>query len=125
MNNNQDENRSELKAEAVSFKVGEPLNLEQRATMYKELVHSMESFRKMDELFDERFPKDTPDRNVKRAFAMASTMAEFLVEHLEKHGCTVNMDADAMQGVLTPLLLPGPAIACEAIQEVDAYIRNK
>ena len=125
MNNNQDENRSDLKAEAMSFKVGEPLDLEQRATMYRALVRSMVSFRKMDELFDKRFPKDTPDRNVKRAFAMASTMAEYLVEYLEKHGCTVNMDADAMQGVLTPLLLPGPAIACEAIQEVEAYIKDK
>lgn len=124
-NNNENENyKSRLNIEAKSFTINEPLGDEQRALMYSEIITTMEKFHAMDNLFNERFPEDIPDRNVKRAFAMASSMAEFAVEFLEKNGCCINMDSAAMQGALTPLLLPGPIIACDAIDEVDAYIKE-
>lgn len=125
--NNSNENekpKSRLDVKAKSFSMNEPLNDEQRALMYSEIITTMENFRKLESMFDTWFPKDTPDRNVKRAFAMASRMAEFVVEFLEKNGCCINMDSAAMQGTLTSLLLPGPIIACEAISEVDAYIKE-
>lgn len=125
--NNSNENekpKSRLNVMAKSFSMNEPLDDEQRALMYSEIITTMENFRKLDSMFDKRFPKDTPDRNVKRTFAMASRMAEFVVEFLEKNGCCINMDSAAMQGTLTSLLLPGPIIACEAISEVDAYIKE-
>lgn len=125
--NNNDENKkpkSSLNVKAKSFNIEEPLDDEQRVLMYGEIITTMENFRKLDSMFDKRFPKDTPDRNVKRAFAMASNMAEFVVEFLEKNGCCINMDSAAMQGTLTSLLLPGPIIACDAIDEVDAYIKE-
>lgn len=127
MNNSNENNerKSEIKVEPRAFKVSEPLGSEQRVLMYREVLNTMEKFHAMDILFDKRFPEDIPDRNVKRAFAMASKMAEFVVEYLEKTGCCINMDSQAMQGVLTPLLLPGPIIACDAISEVDSYINNK
>ena len=126
MNNNENnERKSEIKVEAKSFNVHEPLDPIQRGMMYGEIINTMDKFQSMDKLFEERFPEDIPDRNVKRAFAMASKMAEFVVEYLEKNGCCINMDTAAMQGVLTPLLLPGPIIACDAISEVDSYINNK
>ena len=124
-NNENNERKSEIKAEAKSFKVHEPLDPVQRGLMYGEIINTMKKFRLMDKLFDERFPEDIPDRNVKRAFAMASNMAEFVIEYLEKNGCCINMDSQAMQGVLTLLLLPGPIIACNAISEVDSYFNRK
>lgn len=123
-NNENEESKNGLNVQAKSINVNEPLDDEQRVLMYKEIIVAMENFRKLDTLFDERFPKDVPDRNVKRAFAMASNMAEFVVEFLEKNGCCINMDSVAMQGTLTSLLLPGPIIACNAIDEVDAYIKE-
>lgn len=123
--NNNDENKkpkSSLNVKAKSFNIKEPLDDEQRVLMYGEIITTMENFRKLDSMFDKQFPKDTPDRNVKRAFAMASNMAEFAVEFLEKNGCCINMDSAAMQGILTSLLLPGPIIACDAISEVDDCI---
>ena len=126
MNNNENnERKSEIKVEAKSFNVHEPLDPIQRGMMYGEIINTMDKFQSMDRLFEERFPENIPDRNVKRAFAMASKMAEFVVEYLEKSGCCINMDSQAMQGVLTPLLLPGPIIACDAISEVDSYINNE
>lgn len=125
--NNDNENekhKSGLNVESKSFNVNEPLDDEQRVLMYKEIVVTMERFRDLDTLFDKRFPKDIPDRNVKRAFAMASQMAEFVVEFLEKNGCCINMDSAAMQGALTSLLLPGPIIACDVIPEVKAYMEE-
>lgn len=125
--NNSNENekpKSRLNVKAKSVNMNEPLDDEQRVLMYNEIITTMENFRKLDSMFDKRFPKDTPDRNVKRAFAMASRMAEFVVEFLENNGCCINMDSAAMQGTLTSLLLPGPIIACEAISEVDAYIKE-
>ena len=125
--NNENENNNEnsgLRAVSKSFNINEPLDDEQRVLMYKEIITTMENFRKLDSMFDKRFPKDIPDRNVKRAFAMASNMAEFVVEFLEKNGCCINMDSAAMQGTLTSLLLPGPIIACDAIQEVENYIKE-
>ena len=125
--NNENENNNEnsgLRAVSKSFNINEPLDDEQRVLMYKEIITTMENFRKLDSMFDKRFPKDIPDRNVKRAFAMASNMAEFVVEFLEKNGCCINMDSAAMQGTLTSLLLPGPIIACDAIQEVEANIKE-
>ena len=122
--NENEKHRSGLRAVSKSFNVNEPLDDEQRVLMYKEIITTMENFRRFDLMFDERFPKDTPDRNVKRAFAMASNMAEFVVEFLEKNGCCINMDSAAMQGALTSLLLPGPIIACDAIDEVDAYMKE-
>lgn len=125
--NNSNENekpKSRLNVKAKSFNMNEPLDDEQRVLMYGEIITTMENFRKLDSMFDKRFPKDIPDRKVKRAFAMASRMAEFVVEFLEKNGCCINMDSAAMQGTLTSLLLPGPIIACEAISEVDAYIKE-
>ena len=124
MNNDNEEHKSGLRAVSKSFNVNEPLDDEQRVLMYKEIVVTMERFRDIDTLYDKRFPKDIPDRKVKRAFAMASQMAEFVVEFLEKNGCCINMDSAAMQGTLTSLLLPGPIIACDAIQEVEAYIKE-
>ena len=126
MNNNNEINNenSGLRAVSKSFNINEPLDDEQRVLMYKEIITTMENFRKLDSMFDKRFPKDIPDRNVKRAFAMASNMAEFVVEFLEKNGCCINMDSAAMQGTLTSLLLPGPIIACDAIQEVENYIKE-
>ena len=126
MNNNNENNNenSGLRAVSKSFNINEPLDDEQRVIMYKEIITTMENFRKLDSMFDKRFPKDIPDRNVKRAFAMASQMAEFVVEFLEKNGCCINMDSAAMQGTLTSLLLPGPIIACDAIREVEAYIKE-
>ena len=108
-NNNENENenhKSGLNVEAKSFNVNEPLDDEQRVLMYREIITTMERFHALDNLYDKRFPKDIPDRNVKRAFAMASHMAEFVVEFLEKNGCCINMDSVAMQGILTSLLLP-------------------
>ena len=125
--NNENENNNEnsgLRAVSKSFNINEPLDDEQRVLMYKEIITTMENFRKLDSMFDKRFPKDIPDRKVKRAFAMASQMAEFVVEFLEKNGCCINMDSAAMQGILTSLLLPGPIIACDAIQEVENYIKE-
>ena len=125
--NNENENNNEnsgLRAVSKSFNINEPLDDEQRVLMYKEIITTMENFRKLDSMFDKRFPKDIPDRKVKRAFAMASQMAEFVVEFLEKNGCCINMDSAAMQGTLTSLLLPGPIIACDAIQEVENYIKE-
>ena len=123
-NENKNENKSNLSVEPRTFKVGEPLDPEQRVLMYGEVIRTIENFRKMDEMFQERFPEDVPDRKVKRAFAMASKMAEFVVEYLEKNGCCINMDADAMQGVLTPLLLPGPVIACDSLSEIQEYVKG-
>ena len=124
-NNNENENhKSRLNVEAKSFTIYEPLDDEQRVLMYKEIITTMENFRRLDLMFDERFPKDTPDRNVKRVFAMASDMAEYAVEFLEKNGCCINMDSNAMKGLLTSLLLPGPIIACDAIDEVSANIEE-
>ena len=123
-NENKNESKSNLSVEPRVFKVGEPLDPEQRALMYGEVIRTIENFRKMDDMFEERFPKDVPDRKVKRAFAMASKMAEFVVEYLEKNGCCINMDADAMQGVLTPLLLPGPVIACDSLSEIQEYVEK-
>ena len=123
-NNENEEHKSGLRTVSKSFNMNEPLDDEQRVLMYSEIITTMENFRKLDSMFDKRFPKDIPDRNVKRAFAMASRMAEFVVEFLEKNGCCINMDSAAMQGLLTSLLLPGPIIACEAIGEVDAYIKE-
>ena len=127
MNNSNENNerKSEIKVEPRVFKVGEPLDHEQRVLMYREVLSTMEKFQAMDNLFNERFPENIPDRNVKRAFAMASKMAEFVVEYLEKNGCCINMDAYAMQGVLTPLLLPGPVIACDSLSEIQEYVENK
>lgn len=125
--NNSNENekpKSRLNVKAKSFSMNEPLDDEQRVLMYSEIITTMENFCKLDSMFDKRFPKDTPDRNVKRAFAMASRMAEFVVEFLEKNGCCINMDSAAMQGTLTSLLLPGPIIACDAFDEVNAYIKE-
>ena len=123
-NENKNEHKSNLSVEPRAFKVGEPLDPEQRALMYGEVIRTIENFRKMDDMFQERFPEDVPDRKVKRAFAMASKMAEFVVEYLEKNGCCINMDADAMQGVLTPLLLPGPIIACDSLSEIQEYVKG-
>ena len=127
MNNNNENNerKSEIKVEAKSVKVHEPLDPVHRGLMYGEIISTMKKFRSMDKLFDKHFPEDIPDRNVKRAFAMASNMAEFVVEYLEKNGCCINMDTAAMQGVLTSLLLPGPIIACDAMSEVDSYLNIK
>lgn len=122
--NENNERKSELKAEPMAFNVHEPLDPEQRALMYGEVIRTIENFRKMDDIFEERFPEDIPDRKVKRAFAMALKMAEFVVEYLEKNGCCINMDADAMQGVLTPLLLPGPVIACDSLHEIQEYVEG-
>lgn len=124
-NENKNENKSNLSVMSKAFTVHKPLDPEQRALMYGEVIRTIENFRKMDDLFNERFPEDVPDRNVKRAFAMASKMAEFVVEYLEKNGCCINMDADAMQGVLTPLMLPGPIIACDSLSEIQEYVENK
>lgn len=124
-NENKNENKSNLSVMPKTFTVHEPLDPEQRALMYGEVVRTMDNFRKMDGIFDERFPEDVPDRKVKRAFAMASKMAEFVVEYLERNGCCINMDADAMQGVLTPLMLPGPIIACDSLSEIQEYVENK
>lgn len=124
-NNNENEKRkSGLNVYAKSFNMNEPLDDEQRVLMYSEIITTMENFRKLDSMFDKRFPKDIPDRKVKRAFAMASRMAEFVVEFLEKNGCCINMDFAAMQGTLTSLLLPGPIIACDAISEVDDHLKE-
>ena len=123
-NNENEKHKSGLRTVSKSFNVNEPLDDEQRVLMYKEIVVTMERFRDLDTLFDKRFPKNIPDRKVKRAFAMASQMAEFVVEFLEKNGCCINMDSAAMQGILTSLLLPGPIIACDAIQEVENYIKE-
>lgn len=124
-NENKNENKSNLSVMAKTFKLHEPLDPKQRALMYGEAVGTMENFHKMDDLFNERFPEDVPDRKVKRAFAMASKMAEFVVEYLEKNGCCINMDADAMRGVLTPLMLPGPIIVCDSISEIQEYVENR
>ena len=123
-NENKNENKSNLRVEPRAFKVSEPLDHEQRALMYGKVIRTMENFRKMDDIFQERFPEDVPDRKVKRAFAMASNMAESVVEYLEKNGCCINMDADAMQGVLTHLLLPGPVIACDSLSEIQEYVEG-
>lgn len=127
MNNDNENNerKSEIRVEVKSFNVHEPLDPALRGQMYGEIINTMHKFREMDKLFDERFPADIPDRNVKRAFAMASHMAEFVVKHLEKNGCCINMDTTAMQGVLTALLLPGPIIACDAIDEVASYMNSE
>lgn len=126
MNNNENnERKSEIKVEAKSFNVHEPLDPIQRGMMYGAIINTMDKFQSMDKRFEERFPEDIPDRNVKRAFAMASRMAEFVVEYLEKNGCCINMDTAAMQGVLTLLLLPGPIIASDAMNEVDAYLHDE
>ena len=126
MNNNENnERKSEIKVEAKSFNVYKPLDPIQRGMMYVEIIKTMDKFQSMDKLLEERFPEDIPDRNVKRAFAMASKMAEFVVEYLEKNGCCINMDTAAMEGVLTPLLLPGPIIASDAMSEVYAYLHDK
>lgn len=124
-NSENNERKSELSVELRTFNVHDPLDPEQRALMYGKVIRTIENFRKMDELFNERFPEDVPDRKVKRAFAMASNMAKFVVEYLEKNGCCINMDADAMQGVLTQLLLPGPVIACDSLQEIQEYVEGK
>ena len=123
-NNENEEYKSRLNVTAKSFNVTEPLDNEQRLLMYREIITTMEKFRKFDSMTDKIFPKDIPDRNVKRAFAMASEMSKFVVEFLEENGCCINMDSSAMNGVLTSLLLPGPIIACDAIQEVEAYIKE-
>lgn len=126
MNNNENnERKSEIKVEAKSFNMHEPLDPIQRGMMYGEIINTMDKFQAMDRLIEERFPEDIPDRNVKRAFAMASKMAEFVVEYLEKNGCCINMDTAAMQGVLTPLLLPGPIIASESLSEIQEYVEGE
>ena len=124
-NNENNENKSGLNVEARSFKVSEPLDDEQRAFMHSAIINDMKDFRRMYELYSMRFPENIPDRNVKRAFAMAANMAEFVIDFLEKNGCCINMDSQAMQGVLTPLLLPGPVIACDAVNEVYSYFKRK
>lgn len=124
-NNNENEKHdSGLRAVPASFKVNEPLDNELRLLMYNEIATTMTKFSKLDSMFDERFPKDIPDRNVKRAFAMASDMAENVVEFLEKNGYCINLDSAVMKGTLTSLLLPGPIIACDAIEEVEAYTKE-
>jgi len=70
-NENENENKSNLNVISKVFNVHEPLDPEQRALMYGEVVSTMENFHKMDDLFNKRFPEDVPDRN---------NSAEFLAE---------------------------------------------
>ena len=124
-NENENENSENIKAEGFNFKLSEPFTDEEKKRIYTMVMNAMVNFHKLDMLWQTRIDSSMPNHRVKRALAMAASISEFVVKYLEKNGCCINMDADAMQGVLTPLLLPGPVIACDSLSEIQEYVENK
>ena len=124
-NENENENSENIKAEGLNFKLSEPFTNEEKKRIYTMVMNAMVNFRKLDMLWQTRIDSSMPNHRVKRALAMAASISEFVVDYMEQNGCCINMDADAMQGVLTPLLLPGPVIACDSLSEIQEYVENK
>lgn len=109
---------NEIKAEGFSFKLSEPFTYEEKKRSYKMVMNALTDFRKLDMLWQTRIDSSMPNHRVKRALAMASSIAEFLVDYMEQNGCCVNLDSETMQGMLTPLLIIAPAISCNALDEI-------
>lgn len=116
--NNENENNEGLKAEGFSFKVSEPLTGDDKKRIYKMIMHALANFRKVDLMYQVHIPDSVPNARVKRAVAMAACISEFLVEYMEQKGCCVNLDSATMQGMLTPILIIAPAIACNSLDEI-------
>lgn len=114
-NNNENEG---LKAEGFSFNLREPFTAEEKKRIYRTVVNAMVQFRKLDKLWKTRIDSSIPNHRVKRALAMAASMSEFLVDYMEQNGACVNLDSRTMQGILTPILIVGPAIACDSLDEI-------
>lgn len=114
---NENEN-NEIKAEGFSFKLSEPFTDEEKNRIYTMVMHAMVNFRKLDMLWQTRITESIPNHRVKRALAMAASISKFLVEYMEKNGLCVNLDSQTMQGILTPILIVGPAIACNSLDEI-------
>lgn len=114
---NNDENDG-LKAEGFSFNLREPFTAEEKKRIYRMVANAMLQFRKLDKLCQTRIDSSMPNHRVKRALAMAASLSEFLVDYMEQNGACVNLDSRAMQGIITPLLIVGPAIACDSLNEI-------
>lgn len=112
------ENNDEIKAEGFQFKLSEPFTDEDKKRIYKMVANAMFNFRKLDMLWQTRIDASMPNHRVKRALAMAASMAGFVVDYMEKNGLCVNLDSKTMQGILTPLLIVAPAIACNSLDEI-------
>lgn len=121
------ENNDEIKAEGFQFKLSEPFTDEEKKRIYTMVMNAMVNFRKFDMLWQTPIPDSIPNAKVKRALAMAASMSEFVVEYMEKNGLCVNLDSQTMQGILTPLLIVAPAIACGSLDEIteDKEFMNK
>lgn len=113
---NENEN---INAEGFSFKLSEPFTEDDKKRIYTMVMNAMMSFRKLDMLWQTRIDSSMPNHRVKRALAMAASIAEFLVDYMEQNGCCVNLDSKSMQGMLTPLLIVAPAISCSALDEIS------
>ena len=109
-----------IKAKSFNFGLSEPLAGDKKKQIYKMVITAMASFRKVDLMYQDRIPDSVPNAKVKRALAMASSFSSFVVDYMEKNGLCVNLDSETMQGMLTPLMIVAPAIACSAIEEISA-----
>ena len=119
-NENENENSENIKAEGLNFKLSEPFTNEEKKRIYTMVMNAMVNFRKLDMLWQTRIDSSMPNHRVKRALAMAASISEFVVDYMEQNGCCVNLDSKTMQGMLTPLLIIAPAIACSALEEISA-----
>lgn len=117
---NENENNEGLKSEGFRFKLSEPFTGDDKKRIYTMVMNAMMNFRKLNMLWQTRIDSSMPNHRVKRALAMAASIAEFLVDYMEQNGCCVNLDSKTMQGMLTPLLIVAPAIACNALDEISA-----
>ena len=113
---NENEN---IKAEQFSFRLHAPFTAEDKKRIYPMMAKAMMNFRELDLMWQDRIPDSVPNAKVKRAIAMASSMAEFVVGYMEQNGLCVNLDDETMQGMLTPLLIIAPAIACDSLDEIS------
>lgn len=115
MSNN--ENNHEPEVKKLAFNKTQPLELEAKEEILGMIIHAMKNFASADEACRKDITSDMPDSIIKRTVTLSTVIAHSAVKSLENSGAVIVLDEEKAIGILTPYVIPGPALVA-GIDEV-------
>lgn len=109
-NNENANNNNEPEVKKLAFNKTQPLELEAKEEILGMIIHAMKNFVDADEACRKDITSDMPDSIIKRTVALSTAVAYSAVKILEKSGAAIVLDEEKAIGILTPYVIPGPAL---------------
>ena len=109
-NNNNNNNNEEPQVKECMFTKSDPLDSDIKGEILGMIAFAFRNFIEDDETCRKDIPDNLPDFEIKRTVALASAIANSVVEHLERKGAVIVLDKQLAMGIVTPYVIVGPGL---------------